>query len=97
MPWFLTLQQVIPASPGSSPEHWTTKAVVSGVVVGLIVCAIGYIARNSLADRMRDSLSFRVILFITEPVAAVILSVVTSFFETFKRSTYIPTPEYRPD
>ena len=36
-------------------------------------------------------------LFITEPIVAVLVSIVGSFFDVFKRLTYIPTPVYQPD
>jgi len=100
MIWLTACQALVltvPASPGSSPEHWTTKSVVTGVVIALGIWIIAFVCRKSLITRTRDSAAFRIIVFITEPVVAVVLSVIGSFFDIFKRSTYIPTAQYQPD
>jgi len=94
---FLQIILAGPLPPGSSSQHWTTKAVITGVVAALVVCGIGYAMREILSDRISDSVSFRVILFVTEPISAVFLSIIGSFFDIFRRSTYIPTAEYQPD
>lgn len=66
-------------------------------MAALFICCVAYLVRAYLSNHIRDSVSFRVILFITEPIVAVILSIVGSFFDIFKRSTYIPTATYQPD
>lgn len=48
-------------------------------------------------ERIRESVSFRIGLFVTGPIVAAVLSFLGSFFEIFRRATYIPTRDYQPD
>jgi len=50
-----------------------------------------------IVERMRGSIPFRVTLFTSEWITAIVLSVITSFFNVFKSSTYVPTLQYQPD
>ena len=47
-------------------------------------------------NRARES-QFSSNVYLSEAFAAIALSFVASYFDVFKKSTYIPTPQYQPD
>lgn len=87
----------LPASPGSSPEHWATRTLIFGALgfflVWLICFSIWWLAlRNSLHRP-----SVRISVYFTSVLAAALAAFIASYFDVFKKPTYIPTPQYRPD
>ena len=85
------------ASPGQSPEHWGTKSFSSAVITFLVVALIAVLTWRVLLKGIRVNLGLRVMVYLSEAAAAVGLSLVATYFDIFKKSTYIPTPAYQPD
>ena len=86
-----------PASPGQSPEHWGTKSFSSAAVTFLIVAVISVLVWRLLLKEVRVNLGVRVVVYLSEAAAAVGLSLVVTYFDIFKKSTYVPTSSYQPD
>jgi len=86
-----------PNPPGSSPEHWATKSFSAAAVTFLIVALLTVFVRTRLLKAVYENISIRVLVYLSEALAAVGLSFVASYFDVFKKSTYIPTPAYQPD
>src|SRR5579872_900272 len=86
-----------PASPGQSPEHWGTKSFSSAAITFLAVAAISVLTWRFLLKGVRLNLGIRVAVYLSEAAAAVGLSLVVSYFDVFKKATYVPTPSYQPD
>jgi hypothetical protein len=61
------------------------------------VFAIAALVRRWLLAGVRLNLAFRVVVYFSEAMAAIALSVVASYFDVFKKSTYVPTGAYQPD
>src|ERR1700730_11978250 len=87
----------IPSSPGASPVHWTTRTLIIGLCVGVLIAIVSGYYRNRLLDKLRNNLTVRILVYFSEAAAAVLLSVVASYFDVFKHSTYVPTAPYEPD
>jgi hypothetical protein len=90
----IVLQQV---SPGQSPEHWGTKSFSSAAVTFLAVAILSLIVWRFLIRGVRISLGVRIVVYLSEAAAAVGLSLVVSYFDVFKKATYVPTQFYQPD
>jgi len=86
-----------PASPGQSPEHWGTKSFSSAAVSVLAVILVSVLIWRFLLKGVRVSLGVRVAVYLSEAASAVGLSLLVSYFDIFKKATYVPTPSYRPD
>jgi hypothetical protein len=92
-----TVTVVQPASPGQSSQHWGTKSFSSAAITFLAVVLISVLIWRSLVKGVRLNLGLRVIVYLSEAAAAVGLSLVASYFDIFKKVTYVPTPAYQPD
>lgn len=86
-----------PASPGQSPEHWGTKSFSSAAITFFVVVTISVFVWRYLVRGVRLNLGIRVVVYLSEAGAAVGLSLVVSYFDVFKKATYVPTPSYQPD
>jgi hypothetical protein len=86
-----------PSTPGSSAAHWTTLTFAWATGFGLLVFALGFLVRRNLLAEIKRNLATRIFIYFSEAMAAVALSVIASYFDVFKKSTYIPTDQYRPD
>src|SRR5579862_3522325 len=86
-----------PTSPGQSPEHWGTKSFSSAAMTFVIVGVISVLLWRSLLRGVRINLGVRVIVYLSEAASAVGLSLIVSYFDVFKKATYVPTPGYQPD
>jgi hypothetical protein len=86
-----------PASPGQSPEHWGTKSFSSGAITFLAAAVISILVWRFLLKGIRLNLGIRVMVYLSEAAAAVGLSLVATYFDIFKKATYVPTPGYAPD
>jgi hypothetical protein len=80
----LFIQQV---SPGQSPEHWGTKSFF----------LLSVLVWRFLIRGVRANLGLRVAVYLSEAASAVGLSLVVSYFDVFKKATYVPTANYQPD
>jgi hypothetical protein len=83
--------------PGTSPEHWTTKTFLAGLAVAILVFILAFSRWNRILAGARESLVKRILIYTAEAITAVAISIVASAFDIFKRTTYTPTPDYRPD
>jgi hypothetical protein len=86
-----------PASPGQSPEHWGTKSFSFATVTFLVVVLLAVLVWRLLLKGVRVNLGIRAVVYLSEAAAAVGLSLVVSYFDIFKKATYVPTPSYEPD
>jgi hypothetical protein len=86
-----------PASPGQSPEHWGTKSFSSAAITFLVVAVISVLVWRLLLKGIRVNIGARVVVYLSEAASAVGLSLVVSYFDVFKKATYVPTPNYQPD
>lgn len=86
-----------PASPGQSPEHWGTKSFSFAAITFLVVAIIGVLVWRSLLRGVRVNIGVRVLVYLSEAASAVGLSLIVSYFDVFKKTTYVPTATYQPD
>src|SRR5687768_15652830 len=86
-----------PSSPGSSPAHWTTKSFVGGAVTVALLGILAWAFWKRLIGGVRENVGVRVVVYFSEAAAAIGLSVVASYFDVFKKSTYVPTSTYQLD
>lgn len=86
-----------PASPGQSPEHWGTKSFSSAAVTFVVVGVAALLVWRFLLKGVRLNLGIRVVVYLSEAASAVGLSLVVTYFDVFKKATYVPTPSYQPD
>src|ERR1700733_15792307 len=83
--------------PGTSPEHWTTKTFLAGLITALLVFFFAYAGWNRILAGARESLAKRILIYTAEAMTAVSISIVASAFDIFKKTTYTPTDKYQPD
>jgi hypothetical protein len=88
---------VVPGSPGSSPEHWTTRTFIFSGLAVVVIAIIAFLAWKRLMAALRESVTIRVVVYFSEAAAAIVLSIVASYFDVFKKATYVPTAAYQPD
>jgi hypothetical protein len=94
IPVTVLIQQI---SPGQSPEHWGTKSFSSASITFLAIAIFSALVWRFLIKGMRVNLGARVAVYLSEAAAAVGLSLVVSYFDVFKKATYVPTASYQPD
>lgn len=88
---------VQPATPGQSPEHWGTKSFSSATVTALVVALIAVLFWRFLIKGIRLNLGLRIAVYLSEAASAIGLSLIATYFDIFKKSTYVPTSAYQPD
>jgi hypothetical protein len=86
-----------PASPGESPQHWGTKSFSAAAATFFAVAVVALLIWRFLLKGVRVNLGVRVLVYFSEAAAAVGLSLVVTYFDVFKKTTYVPTPAYQPD
>lgn len=97
----LSLQ--VPASPGLSPEHWGTKTLISGLIVGTVIAVLGILVWQFALKSIMYDAAPRITVFFTALIAAGFATFIASYADVFKKTTYIPTTIpapptlYRPD
>lgn len=86
-----------PLSPGSSPHHWTTISFAWALGTAIIVVAIATLIRKTIFTGIKRNLALRIFVYFSEAIAAIALSVVGSYFDVFRKGTYVPSSTYQPD
>lgn len=81
----------------ASAAHWKTITLITSATVAIVISLVATLLWGRLKKLLRDNIRFRLLFFFFDPLSALILSALASYYDVFKPSTYAVTATSSPD